>query len=429
MTRCKKFVSILITLTILASCFVPFLSYAATENQIRNKIVSVASNEVGYKGTSTYSKYGEWYGYQGGWCTTFVFWCFNNAGAAYSVDLYGTITPSGGNCNSMISWYSSKGRYEKRTSGYKPKTGDLVFFDWSGNGSSQHVGIVTSVSGSTINTIEGNCSGYVKERSYTQDGSKPYNNISSILGYGALDFTQVSSNVSNGTQEEINETQSRTTTKKQTTTKSQTTTEKADANSGNDNKIDYEDNEESTNEEKIVTESTTESTTTSTENTTEKIAVEKLSINASTYDLQVGDTVKLNYSTEPENAPAVIGYFCDQEGIIEIDSGGDIRAIGEGTATVVVCANDELYSQCDFTVTEAVAAVSTTESRTRNVVGKVQETTTEKNIKNMLFEKGIDISMLTENKGVYVIPGTIICFALVIFIFVRVVKKVKKRHY
>ena len=39
-----------------------------------------------------------------------------------------------------------------------PKRGDIVLFDFNHNGTSDHVGIVTSVSGNTVYTIEGNTS-------------------------------------------------------------------------------------------------------------------------------------------------------------------------------------------------------------------------------------------------------------------------------
>ena len=179
----------LVTLIIL----LPFgiTANAATVSEMQNKVLSVANNEVGYKGSSSYSKYGEWYGYQGGWCTSFALWCFNEAGNELGVQMYKKIVPSGGNCNSMISWYKNKGRYHTRSSGYTPKKGDLVFFDWSGNGSSQHVGLVDYIDGSTVYTIEGNCSGKVKARKYTKTGSKPYNNISAIMGYGNPDYSSL----------------------------------------------------------------------------------------------------------------------------------------------------------------------------------------------------------------------------------------------
>ena len=105
MIKFKTLPSIMAALIVMISLFSPMTAEAADEGQIRDKIVSVASAEVGYTGTSTYSKYGDWYGYQGGWCTTFVLWCYNQTDSSLGTNLYGNVIPSGGNCNSMISWY------------------------------------------------------------------------------------------------------------------------------------------------------------------------------------------------------------------------------------------------------------------------------------------------------------------------------------
>lgn len=403
----KKFLSVIISLIILFVMLIPMPVHAASENTLRNAVISAAEGEVGYTGTSTYSKYGDWYGYQGSWCTTFVLWCFNKAGTNNGVKLYGGIVPSGGNCNSMISWFTNKGRYYTRSSGYKPKNGDLVFFDWSGNGSSQHVGIVTGTSGSTIYTIEGNCSGKVKSREYTSSGSKPYNNISSIMGYASPDF----SSLSKGNGKKTETTKKRTNTKipeKNNTTKKSTTRPSV--------------------KEETTKKKETAFTTTETE-TTQSTPLENLSINAPTYELQVGDTVKLNYSVEPENAPAVVGYFCDEEGIIEIGAGGNIKAIGSGTATVVVCANNELYKQCDFTVGEAVGEVTTHRGKERNVVGttKAEIITTQKSVQSVLTNMGVNVNALSQNKQLYIIPLTIAAVTFFISVFLAIVKKVKRR--
>lgn len=405
-THTKKIMSLISVFTILVIMAVPFSAPAASESTLRNSVVSIAEDEIGYTGTSTYSKYGDWYGYQGSWCTTFVFWCFNEAGHDNGVKLLGKSIPNGGNCNSMISWFSNKDRYYKRTSGYTPKAGDLVFFDWSGNGSSQHVGIVTGTSGSTVYTVEGNCSGKVKSRTYTSSGSKPYNNISAIMGYGVPNYS--SSGSSGGQAPE-------TTKKRNTTTKThsndQTTKKNTQQNStGNTTK-----------------EATTKSTTKTT--TTEAIELESLDIHASNYDLQIGDTIKLNYSVEPSNAPAVVGYFCDEEGIIEIGNNGDIKAVGSGTATVVVCANNELYKQCDFNVTEAVAQVTTKQVKERKVVGTTQTevVTTQKNVQTVLTHMGMNINELSQNKQLYIIPLTIIAVTFFISVFIAFAKRIKKK--
>ncbi len=400
MKKSLKILSLFLAVIISFYTYAPTLTFAATESQLRNKVVAVADNEVGYTGSSTYSKYGEWYGSQGSWCTTFVFWCFNQAGNNYSTKLNGVIIPNGGNCNSMISWFSNKGRYHKSGSGYAPKGGDLIFFDWSGNGSSQHVGIVDYTSGSTVYTIEGNCSGKVKSRSYTSSGSKPYNNISSIMGYASPDYDSVSGGSSDSKENDKN------TTKR--TSSSNTTTK-----NNNSNKT------------------TTKKQTTQTEpQSTTSVPVEKLTIHAQSYELQVGDSVKLNYSIEPSGAAAVVGYFCDDEGIIEIDSGGNIKAIGTGTATVVVCANNDLYSQCEFTVKQAVAEVTTiAHETTRKVVGtaKSEVITTQRTAESVLTRMGVNVNSLKQNMQLYLVPATIIGTTFILSIFIFIVKKIKNR--
>ena len=58
-------------------------------------------------------------------------------------------------------------------------TGTLIFFDWNGDGTSDHVGIVEKTEGSTVYTVEGNSSDAVNQRSYDI-------NNGTIMGYGIL---------------------------------------------------------------------------------------------------------------------------------------------------------------------------------------------------------------------------------------------------
>lgn len=72
--------------------------------------------------------------------------------------------------------FNSAGRWRSGTSGIR--RGDIVFFDWGGSRSISridHVGIVTSVSGGRIHTIEGNTSDKCLRRVRT---------ASTIAGYG-----------------------------------------------------------------------------------------------------------------------------------------------------------------------------------------------------------------------------------------------------
>lgn len=444
----KKASVLLLSIIISITFCIPSCVYAASEEELRSSVVSVASGEVGYTGTSTNSKYGDWFGYQGGWCTTFVLWCFNQVGESSNTKLNGVIIPRGGNCNSMISWFKDKGRYYS-PSDYTPNQGDLVFFDWNGSGSCDHVGIVNYTSGSTVYTIEGNCSGKVKAREYTAKGSKPYNNISAIIGYASPNYASVSGQSEQTTAQSTTAkpttkkatTTKKQTTKKQTTTKKTTTTKQTTTKQATTTATTKQATAKSTSTNsttrtttqttvQTTTEFTTESTTLSTSQASETtVSLTNLSIYASNYDLQVGDSVKLEYSVEPSDVKAVVGYFCDQEGIIEIGAGGEIKAIGTGTATVVVCANDDLYAQCDFNVTDAVGEVSTMENNEeRKVVAtRIDVSTTQANAQSVLTRLGVNVNMLTQNKQLYIVPISIAGVTAFVSIFIALVKKIKKK--
>ena len=97
-------------------------------------------------------------------------WCADQSGYIQS----GAI-PKFSLCSDGVKWFESKGRF--RDASYTPAAGDIIFFDWGNNGTIDHVGIVESVSGGTVNTIEGNSGDKVARRSY-RIGS------SNIYGYG-----------------------------------------------------------------------------------------------------------------------------------------------------------------------------------------------------------------------------------------------------
>ena len=161
---------------------------------------------------------------------------------------------------------------------------------------------------------------------------------------------------------------------------------------------------------------------------TKNVPAQDMELYASTTDLEVGDSVKLGYTLEPLNSTAVIGYFCDEEGIIQIENGGEIKAIGEGTATVVVCANDEIYRQCDFTV----SSTSTDVTRQKTANDYVEELTTsthniEKTKEQKLNEIGINVQRLKNNDEYYYIPlaicGATVAMGLLAFVIRKAVKK------
>lgn len=408
----KHIASILVVLMLLSPA--NMVASAVTASQIQNKVVDIAEGEVGYTGSSSYSKYGEWYGYQGGWCTTFAIWCYYKAGNSLGVSLYGKIVPNGGNCNSMISWYSNKGRYHTRSSGYSPQKGDFVFFDWNDSGSSDHVGIVTGTSGSTVYTIEGNCSGKVKSRSYTSTGSKPYNNISSIMGYGNPNFSAVSSGGSSGSGSSGGSSGS----------SSGSSSSGGSSSSSSSGSSSGGSSSSKTTQKQTTTQ---RATTTTTETTTEIILPTDMSLHAATYDLQIGDSVQLDYSIEPATAQAVVGYFCDEEDVLKISNGGEITALNEGKATVVVCANDEIYRQVDFNVTRESVGVT---QHSANIVdtGEQKKATVNKSTAQKLHDIGINLEQLVSHKNNYKYPLYILSATVALSAVVVLIRKLVIRH-
>lgn len=120
----------------------------------RVKAMRLAKTQIGVHESpagSNRQKYGEWYGANGQfWCAMFVSWCFTHVGrplhyayVPYIVD----DARAGRNKLSLIHWSSAM-------------PGDLVCFDWEGNGVADHIGIIVSIDHRTgaMVTIEGNTS-------------------------------------------------------------------------------------------------------------------------------------------------------------------------------------------------------------------------------------------------------------------------------
>jgi len=122
----------------------------ATSTQVLN----VARSQIGYReSANNNNKYGKAYGWNNvAWCVQFQWWNFKEAGA--SSLFYG-----GGKTASCSQLYSYHKKHGQAISVNSLKPGDLVFFDFSGRKvSTDHIGIVESVSGDTVVTIEGNTS-------------------------------------------------------------------------------------------------------------------------------------------------------------------------------------------------------------------------------------------------------------------------------
>lgn len=137
------------------------------------QIVSVALSQLGNAGGQ---KFWSWYGYDSrvSWCACFVSWCADQCGLIES----GAV-PRFSGCTDGIAWFQSQGKWE--AAGSTPTAGMLIFFDWEGDGESDHVGIVEKCEGGRVYTVEGNSSDAVRQRNYTI-------NDSCIMGYGVVAY-------------------------------------------------------------------------------------------------------------------------------------------------------------------------------------------------------------------------------------------------
>lgn len=113
------------------------------------------------------------------WCAMFVTFCARMVGIPTS------IIPNFASCSvSINTFFNPKGRWHLRTSGYKPKAGDLIYYDWDKDSNPNHVGIVAGIEGSKVVTIEGNTSNPAGKTKYDGVYSKKVALTSTtILGY------------------------------------------------------------------------------------------------------------------------------------------------------------------------------------------------------------------------------------------------------
>ena len=122
-------------------------------------IVQVALSQEGNVGGQLYWS---WYGFNSRveWCACYVSWCAEQCGY---IDT--GIIPKFSLCSDGASWFARRGQFQDGS--YVPASGDIIFFDWGGNGDVDHVGIVESVVNGTVYTIEGNSGDSCRRRSYS----------------------------------------------------------------------------------------------------------------------------------------------------------------------------------------------------------------------------------------------------------------------
>jgi len=119
-----------------------------------SKLIEIASKEVGQGETplnSNKSKYGKWFGFDGvAWCGMFVSWCYFQAGKPLGKIGF---TKGFAGCQTAVAYFKEKGMITAF-----PEAGDIVFFDWNGDGRYDHTGLFVkwTTPNKMFETIEGN---------------------------------------------------------------------------------------------------------------------------------------------------------------------------------------------------------------------------------------------------------------------------------
>ena len=133
------------------------------------QIVSVALSQVGNIGGQPYWS---WYGFDSRveWCACFVSWCANECGY-----IEAGVIPKYAGCVQGSEWFKERGQWADRN--YEPSPGTIIFFDWEGDGITDHTGIVEKCENGNVYTIEGNSHNSCKQNQYAVGSS-------GIYGYG-----------------------------------------------------------------------------------------------------------------------------------------------------------------------------------------------------------------------------------------------------
>lgn len=132
-------------------------------------IVEVALSQLGNVGGQPYWS---WYGFDGRveWCACFVSWCADQCGYIEE-----GLIPKFAGCVQGSGWFKERGQWQDRS--YEPSVGDIIFFDWGGDGTTDHVGIVEKCENGVVYTVEGNSGDACKQKQYNVGSSV-------IYGYG-----------------------------------------------------------------------------------------------------------------------------------------------------------------------------------------------------------------------------------------------------
>ena len=152
---------------------VTFVNGTRTANQ---DVINLALSQVGQTGGRPYWSY---YGFSSRveWCACFVHWCMRHTSSASSS--YPT-TSNNAYCQTIANNFMAIGQWGNR-SYTNLVAGDTIFFDWQGDGHTDHIGLVIGTDGTNVYTVEGNSGDAVKVKSYSIGSSV-------IYGYGLMNY-------------------------------------------------------------------------------------------------------------------------------------------------------------------------------------------------------------------------------------------------
>ena len=118
------------------------------------KLATAFADQHYKEGKGNDSVFGKWYGMNGApWCAMFVSYCFNKAGAG---NLVAAGNPKGfASCSVGVRWFQG---HKRLVNAKSAQPGDVVFFNFTGSGTPDHVGIVVSndPKHKVMHTVEGN---------------------------------------------------------------------------------------------------------------------------------------------------------------------------------------------------------------------------------------------------------------------------------
>jgi peptidoglycan hydrolase-like protein with peptidoglycan-binding domain len=128
---------------------------AAAAVPMRVKALNEAKNHIGKKESPSGSnrvQFSTWYGIIGPWCAMFCTWCYDKGGSKAFIR---------GSRYAYVPYVVQDAR--RGVNGlsitHNPQPGDLVCFDWQGDGVPDHIGLFEkNLSGGRFQTIEGNTS-------------------------------------------------------------------------------------------------------------------------------------------------------------------------------------------------------------------------------------------------------------------------------